>query len=554
MSRIGTQIKKMLGAWPLKSELSSGRRTWLRNAGITAAAAVAASCVSPTGIDKITQQPPTTVPPIPGATGVITEDTSTPIPMAKTGEVFIIEAGGEATGFGLPNITQPLLAEKVEAMQKALAEVSPDSIVYAKRGMQAQYQKATNDENSPWVVSLTGYPSELDLNGLSAKILKVESKIGGAVYLADSYTDSQGNPIPAKKVIMPGSVVAPPGFLPTGMAVVQKEPGGPVFAALWDGNNNPVVDSMIQLKIVEMMDFGGYVKYVPDSDNKKIRLEVYAKDGTLMQIFDPNTNEWKLAEVQPTVVPTEAAVETLYKSEKYPWAGGFDLTKAEIEGLGQFTLRTTIKDSLGRSGADAIMDLIFTGFGLQTNQTKEQFEADLKANGYKKEVLFFKASQTNKTLLAPKRVVIDFSKPIKIELTDVVPDESEVLSAGNTNSNFGYDWQAVKVDSEGQLTFISKKTKQQWMIEKWDGKWEGLLYDVVLSMAIIAELPKLNGIAETNKIIGDRLLVLRVVRAFSGDPNTDIKFPFDRALLFGEVSSNQELIDICPIQFESVNK
>ena len=80
--------------------------------------------------------------------------------------------------------------------------------------------------------------------------------------------------------------------------------------------------------------------------------------------------------------------ETLFKSEKYPWFKGFDLSEAALD-----TGRFVFKDQVG---VDLILGNIIKAYAIQKDMTVDQFTAYLKENNYKIPVLNFETDGSMK--------------------------------------------------------------------------------------------------------------------------------------------------------------
>lgn len=210
----------------------------------------------------------------------------------------------------------------------------------------------------------------------------------------------------------------------------------------------------------------------------------------LVETATPTETETATPTETETATPTE--IVTLYKSEKYPWSGGIDVSRATMKG-GRFVLVDEVAWKKGYSGADLITENIILAYAIQKGLTLDQYVDYLSKNDYKDTVTMF---ETDLPAMHLKEVNIDFSRPMVIAVDD------EPLNHGRSFAmRLGIDpsdpvvgrWTEIFVDKNGTFVFCIKRSLTSYAWLKTEKK---LIYPVYLlnhALELVTHLHELNG-------------------------------------------------------------
>jgi len=136
-------------------------------------------------------------------------------------------------------------------------------------------------------------------------------------------------------------------------------------------------------------------------------------------VTETTPTETPLPTPTETPTPTEVEIQTFYKSEMYPWFGGIDMGEAKLN-EGKFYLVDSVAWKAGYSGADLITENVLLAFAIQRGMSLEQYIAYLQSNGYKDTVIMPETHVAESVpMVNPIEVVLDFSKPMRIIVSDM---------------------------------------------------------------------------------------------------------------------------------------
>jgi len=245
----------------------------------------------------------------------------------------------------------------------------------------------------------------------------------------------------------------------------------------------------------------------------------------------------KIATQQPVSTQTpkpEATkvMETLFKSEKYPWFGGFDLSKAVIDS-GSYVLKD-------QASINLVLEKIMKAYAIQKEMTEPQFLEYLKSNNYKFPALGFTSDDSKLSIVSLKREVVDLKRPLKISFLENRQSDGSILST-DAKVNYGSEWCGLRVNNDGSLEFILRKDTVRWYLEYDSRKWGYASSSLRMQMQFIASLKLYN--EQPKDFWGN------VYKAFANDPTSTIPSYFTREEFVGGSLKVEDVLKNAPLQF-----
>lgn len=217
--------------------------------------------------------------------------------------------------------------------------------------------------------------------------------------------------------------------------------------------------------------------------------------------------------VVPTATATVEAtkmVQTLFKSEKYTWFGGFDMTEAKIDS-GSFVFKD-------EESVNFIIEKFIKAYAIQKGMSESNFLVYLERNDYKIPVLGFESDASAPSVLTLKEEVLDLKKPIKITLLEEMPWEDGSLLATGATQSYGKLWYGMRIE-DNALELIQSKEKTRWTMDYSPAKWAGVAGALRLYAQLISSLPRLNNYNGENFFVD-------VYKSYMGDSGATIPQTF----------------------------